>query len=332
MKARTGKETDANRSRVDVETPTRVRKETVGPNNDGQRIDNFLLTALKGVPKSHIYRVMRKGEVRVNGGRVKANYRLKTGDEVRIPPVRMSAQEQRAAIPAGRLGELTSAILYEDDAILALNKPAGWAVHGGSGVPYGVIEALREARTDLPHLELVHRLDRDTSGVLLLAKNRHVLRALHEALRGGLVDKHYLALVSGRWPASKRRVEVALRKNVLQSGERMVTEDEDGKDAISEFTVRNAYPGASLVDVKLLTGRTHQIRVHAEHSGHPLAGDTKYGDADFNARMKTLGLRRLFLHAHTLAFDSPADGKRIALTAPLPDELQDVLKKLGHAA
>jgi 23S rRNA pseudouridine955/2504/2580 synthase len=331
MKARTGKETSGGASpKSSSEPATRggVRRVTVGSNEVGQRIDNFLITALKGVPKSHIYRVLRKGEVRVNKGRVKAQYRLQAGDEVRIPPLRVAPESAAPAIPKARGAELAAAILYEDGDLLVLNKPSGWAVHGGSGVAYGVIEALRVVRTDLPHLELVHRLDRETSGCLLLAKHRAALLALHDALRNGEVDKHYWALVKGRWPSALRRVDVALRKNVLRSGERMVAGDEDGKAAESEFHVRNAYRQASLVDVRLLTGRTHQIRVHAAHAGHPLAGDAKYGDEEFNRTMKSFGLRRLFLHAHSVAVHSPSTGRRLEFTSPLPDDLAAVLHRL----
>lgn len=331
MKARTSKETAGARAPdagIARDTRASVRKVTIGANEDGQRIDNFLITELKGVPKSHIYRVLRKGEVRVNKGRVKAHYRLQAGDEVRIPPLR-TAPETIPAIPPARLAELTRAILYEDADLVVLDKPSGWAVHGGSGVAYGVIEALRLARPDLPNIELVHRLDRETSGCLLLAKQRAALLALHDALRDGTVDKHYLALVKGRWPSSLRRVDVALRKNVLRSGERMVAgDDEDGKHAESEFHVRNAYRQSSMVDVRLLTGRTHQIRVHAAHAGYPLAGDTKYGDEEFNKLMKSFGLRRLFLHAHSVAVDSPSTGKRLEFKAPLPEDLAAVLKQL----
>jgi 23S rRNA pseudouridine955/2504/2580 synthase len=333
MKARTGKEATGRKgSNPPAEQSARaaVRHVTIGPNEAGQRIDNFLITALKGVPKSHIYRVLRKGEVRVNKGRVKAQYRLQAGDELRIPPVRVAPESDAPDVSAPRAAELVAHILYEDTDLLVLDKPSGWAVHGGSGVAYGVIEALRVARPDLPNLELVHRLDRETSGCLLLAKHRAALLALHDALRNGAVDKHYLALVQGRWPSSLRRVDVALRKNVLRSGERIVAGDEDGKAAESEFHVRNAYRQASLVEVHLLTGRTHQIRVHAAHAGHPLAGDSKYGDAEFNKTMKAQGLRRLFLHAHTVAVDSPSTGRRLTFTAPLPEELAAVLRGLEH--
>jgi 23S rRNA pseudouridine955/2504/2580 synthase len=211
---------------------------------------------------------------------------------------------------------------------LVLNKPSGWAVHAGSGVPYGVIEALRALRPDLPDLELAHRLDRDTSGCLLLAKNRSALNALHDMLRAGAIEKKYLALVQGRWPASVRRVDVALKKNVLKSGERVVMGDDDGKEARTDFHVRRVLRHATLVEVGLLTGRTHQVRVHAAHVGHPLAGDDKYGNAEFNKEMRRLGLKRLFLHAYSLRFRAPGRDRMLTLQAPLPVELDTVLEKL----
>ncbi|HLA74535.1 MAG TPA: 23S rRNA pseudouridine(955/2504/2580) synthase RluC [Gammaproteobacteria bacterium] len=296
---------------------------------DGQRLDNFLVSRLKGVPKSHIYRIVRKGEVRVNKGRIKPDYRLQAGDSVRIPPLRLAEPADTAAPSDQTLARIQHSILYEDKGLLILNKPSGIAVHGGSGLSYGIIEALRALRPDAPFLELVHRLDRDTSGCLAIAKKRSVLRSLHELLRTGQVDKRYLALVKGRWRGKGRSVKLALSKNTLQSGERVVRVDAQGKAAESVFDPQNHYSEATLMAVKLLSGRTHQIRVHAAHSGHPLAGDDKYGDKEFNQAMRKLGLKRLFLHAHTLAFQLPETGQKINISAPLNPELQQFLTKLN---
>ena len=334
MKEQSGKEAHTDRREVapsiNNSVPS-VQMRVVREGEAGQRIDNFLFTALKGVPKSLIYRILRSGEVRVNKGRVKPPYRLQAGDVLRIPPVRMAEPNAPQVIPTRRLDELRAAVLHEDADLLVLDKPSGWAVHGGSGVPYGIIEALRVSRTDLPDLELVHRIDRETSGCLLLAKNRSTLLALHDMLRRGDIEKRYLALVKGQWPAKLRRVDVALQKNLLQSGERMVAGGDEGKDSITEFSVRTLYKGASLVEARLLTGRTHQVRVHAAHVGHALAGDPKYGDADFNKYMKKRGLKRLFLHAQSLRFQLPGNARMLNLRAPLPPELQQVLDSMEAA-
>lgn len=293
----------------------------------GQRLDNFLLARLKGAPKSLIYRIVRKGEVRVNKGRIKPDYRLKTGDCVRIPPVRLS--EKKPGKPADHvLKKLAESIIYEDKRLLVLNKPDGMAVHGGSGLSFGIIEAMRALRPDAPYLELVHRLDRDTSGCLILAKKRSALRLLHELLRENKMDKYYLALLKGSWPGGDRLLNFPLRKNVLRSGERIVRVSDDGKQARSLFCPLQVRQEASLMEIKLETGRTHQIRVHAAHSNHPIAGDEKYGDESYNKLMKQKGLKRLFLHAQRLEFVMPDDGQVIKLTAPLPEDLQAVLKKL----
>jgi len=293
----------------------------------GQRIDNFLLRILKGVPRSRIYRLLRKGEVRVNKGRIKPEYRLKSGDQVRIPPLRVS--ESKPASPSGQsVQKLADAILYEDERLLVLNKPSGMAVHGGSGLSYGVIEALRVLRPQAPCLELVHRLDRDTSGCLLIAKRRSELRMLHQLLRNGDVDKRYLLLAQGDWDQGPYRVNAALKKNLLHGGERMVRVDEDGKTALTHFRFLNSYGGASLMEAELKTGRTHQIRVHAAHAGHPLAGDDKYGDTDFNRQMRSLGLKRLFLHAHTVAFEDNDRHRNIHVTAPLSADLRKLIQQL----
>ena len=294
---------------------------------DGQRIDNFLVTRLKGVPKSRIYRILRKGEVRVNKGRIKPDYRLQSGDLVRIPPIRM-AEEKSPARPGEQvLQRIADSIIYEDKGLLVLNKPSGIAVHGGSGLSYGVIEALRALRPEAPFLELAHRLDRETSGCLVVAKKRSALRAFQALLREDGIDKRYLALVRGRWSGGQRRIDAPLRKNVLKSGERMVQVAADGKAALSIFTPVAIYDTASLMEVKLISGRTHQVRVHAAHSGHPIAGDGKYGDEAFNRLMAELGLKRLFLHARSLRFTLPGE-VTIAVEAPLEPVLEQVLGRL----
>jgi 23S rRNA pseudouridine955/2504/2580 synthase len=303
---------------------------TVDEASEGQRLDNFLLRELKGVPQSRIYRMVRKGEVRVNKGRCKPDTRLQEGDVVRLPPVRTATREQPRS--AGDLSWLEARILYEDEDLLAVDKPSGMAVHGGSGIRLGLIEAMRQLRPGVPALELVHRLDRDTSGVLLLAKRRSVLRQLHSDLREGKMRKRYLALVRGAWHGKARRVEAALEKNRMHGGERVVTVSDAGKDSVSRFVPqRNFAFGAALVAVELLTGRTHQARVHAAHIGHPIAGDDKYGDREFNRAMRDFGLQRLFLHAERLEFTHPREACKIVLEAPLPLDLQEVLESLEHA-
>lgn len=294
----------------------------------GQRLDNFLLNRLKGAPRSLIYRIIRRGEVRVNKGRIRPEYRLKAGDMVRIPPVRLAPRRTPARPGERILRQLEAAILYEDDRLLILNKPSGLAVHGGSGLSFGVIEGLRALRPKAPYLELVHRLDRDTSGCLLIAKKRSALRRLHELLRNNRMDKHYLALLKGQWRGGSRRVTAPLLKNVLRSGERMVRVDPAGKPASSVFQPLAVSKTASLVEVKLETGRTHQVRVHAASQDHPIAGDDKYGDADFNRQLRELGLKRLFLHASALRFQLTEGEAAIEVTAPLDNELQQVLQRL----
>ncbi|MBI5462110.1 MAG: 23S rRNA pseudouridine(955/2504/2580) synthase RluC [Gammaproteobacteria bacterium] len=306
-----------------------VRMLDIGPEEAGQRIDNFLLRQLKGVPRSLIYRIVRSGEVRVNSGRVKAEYRLKAGDRVRVPPVRTAAPLPQSGGGPGAGDRLEQRILYEDERLIVVDKPSGMAVHGGSGLSFGVIEALRAARPTAKSLELVHRLDRDTSGCLLIAKKRSELRMLHELLREGRIDKHYLALVRGRWNLGTRVIDAPLAKNQLRGGERIVTVDaEAGKEADSRFKPVEIYAQASLMEVALGTGRTHQIRVHAAHVGFPLAGDDKYGDAGFNKQMREVGLRRLFLHAHSIGFTDPNTGRSVEVSAPLPADLRGVLERL----
>ena len=296
----------------------------------GQRIDNFLARVLKGVPKSHLYRILRTGEVRVNKGRVGAETRLREGDLVRVPPVRISerAEHERNHVPKSA-PRLTT--LYEDEAIVAVDKPAGLAVHGGSGISYGLIEQLREAR-DEKFLELVHRLDRDTSGVILLAKKRSALVALHEQLRSGDFDKRYLVLVRGRWPDAKRTVRLPLHKFATREGERRVRVDEGGREAETVFYRRRAWsrlaPPLALLEAELRTGRTHQIRVHLSHLGYPLAGDDKYGDYAWNKMLAKEGLKRMFLHACKLSFEHPVSGRTITVESELPADLARYLAQL----
>jgi 23S rRNA pseudouridine955/2504/2580 synthase len=304
-----------------------VRWVEISAEQAGQRIDNFLLRLLKGVPKSRIYRLLRKGEVRVNRSRARPEYRLQSGDEVRIPPVRVAAPGEAAVPSSHTLQRLGEAILYEDERLLVLNKPAGMAVHGGSGVSLGVIEGLRALRPQAPFLELVHRLDRDTSGCLLIAKRRSELRTLHELLRAGRVDKRYLLLVQGDWRQGPHKISAPLRKNLLQGGERMVRVDPQGKPAQTDFGFLELYPDASLMEAELRTGRTHQIRVHAAYAGHPLAGDEKYGNLDFNRRMRAMGLKRLFLHAHFVAFHDAERDRTIQVSTPLSDDLRNLIQQ-----
>ena len=309
------------------ENGAKVRYLVVKEDAEGQRIDNFLMARLKGVPKSWVYRVLRRGEVRVNKGRVKPTRKLALGDEVRIPPVRQ-AERETTAPGTGMQQWITDSILFEDDQLLVVNKPSGVAVHGGSGVSHGVIEALRAARPNAPYLELAHRLDRDTSGCLLVAKKRSALTQLQKLQLSGRVDKRYLALLDGRWRKGRVTADAPLQKNTLKSGERMVRVDAAGKPAITHFEVLDRYQQAMLVEAKLETGRTHQIRVHAQHLGAPIAGDPKYAPDERNRAFKTLGLNRLFLHAWRLNFPWEGRSEPYRFEAPLPDELQRVLDKL----
>jgi len=306
-----------------------VRFLEVNASAAGQRIDNFLLRELKGVPKSYIYRILRRGEVRVNKGRVKALYRLKEGDRVRIPPVRMAEEGAPVCPPPALAQRLEQAVVYEDERFLVLNKPSGLAVHGGSGMDFGMIEAMRAIRPEARHLELVHRLDRDTSGCLLISKRNSALRTLHELMRENRVDKRYLALLSGSWRKGSQVVRAALRKNTLQGGERVVRVAADGKPAETRFRRLQRFPLATLVEVDLLTGRTHQIRVHSAWLGSPVLGDDKYGDAQANKWARDLGLRRLFLHAQSLRFRWPGEKEPHEFVAPLPEELQVFLQNMA---
>lgn len=309
-----------------TETP-RVRQQEIDAETAGQRLDNFLLGQLKGVPRSHVYRLIRSGQVRVNSGRVTAGHRLQAGDRVRVPPV----ASRPTAAPTATLDSLdwlAERVIFEDARILVIDKPAGLAVHGGSSISLGCIEALRVLRPETKDLELAHRLDRGTSGCLLLAKRRSVLRVLHELLREGLVEKRYLALVQGRWPEATTHVDAPLVTRRV-GGEARVKVDPEGKAAQSSFHLLDRFgKTASLVEVSIATGRTHQIRVHAAHRAHPVAGDERYGDRDFNTYMQSFGLQRMFLHAHSLAFTWPDSAEEFSASAPLPEDLRAVLTAL----
>ncbi|MEO7150189.1 MAG: RluA family pseudouridine synthase [Burkholderiaceae bacterium] len=324
--------------------PVQVSHVLIDEASDGQRLDNFLVKHLKGVPKSHVYRVIRSGEVRVNKGRAEAATRLALGDEVRVPPVRVAAPSAASAVATTPARKFP--VVYEDEHLIAIDKPAGIAVHGGSGVDFGVIEQLRQARPGAVFLELVHRLDKETSGLLLVAKKRTALVALQDQLRvhGGAktIVKTYAALVVGAWPARHKVIDVALHKYIGADGERRVRAvDADhaaAKRSITLVRVAQAWPGCTLLDVTLKTGRTHQIRVHLAHAGHPIVGDPKYGDFALNrtyARgVAVPGLRfeRMFLHARALRFEHPADGTPLHLEAPLHAECRLLLDALSATA
>jgi 23S rRNA pseudouridine955/2504/2580 synthase len=306
---------------------SQVRHREIDGERAGQRLDNFLLGELKGVPRSHVYRLIRSGQVRVNSGRTAPHYRLKAGDRVRVPPVAGKASASPLAT-AENLDWLEERVIYEDARLLVIDKPAGLAAHGGSNVSLGCIEALRLLRPVAKDLELAHRLDRGTSGVMLLAKRRSVLRMLHELLREGRVDKRYFALVRGRWPEDRLTIDAPLVTRRV-GGEARVKVDPEGKEAESSFRLVDRYgKAASLLEVTIATGRTHQIRVHAAHAGHPVAGDERYGDDDFNQYLKSFGLQRMFLHAHSVTFDWPDTGETFNASAPLPDDLRAVLTAL----
>ncbi|MBR9906560.1 MAG: 23S rRNA pseudouridine(955/2504/2580) synthase RluC [Gammaproteobacteria bacterium] len=311
-------------------TPSQgVRFQTVEAGYQEQRIDNYLMAQLKGVPKSLVYRILRKGEVRVNKKRVKPEYKLQVGDIIRIPPVRVAEANPLPSAKLDQVQALQDHILYEDDVLMVMNKPAGLAVHGGSGLQFGLIESLRALRPDAKQMELVHRLDRETSGCILIAKRRSALRSLHEQLRNKTMDKQYLALVRGQWQKHVKLIAAPLLKNTLKSGERVVRVDVEGKPSETRFRIVEKYAQCTLVEASPITGRTHQIRVHALHAGHPIACDPKYGDAEFDQSMQQLGLNRLFLHAHQLTFSHPQTGKAVTVNAPLDDMLMNTLKQLG---
>nr|CAA6811888.1 MAG: Ribosomal large subunit pseudouridine synthase C (EC [uncultured Thiotrichaceae bacterium] len=293
----------------------------------GQRIDNFLLKFFKKVPKSVIYRILRKGEVRVDKKRVKPDRKLVVGEEIRIPPVRVEERPEQQEAPRVLLDKIEASILLEDDHIIVLNKPSGLPVHGGSGVKHGLIESFRQLRPNLPFVELVHRLDRDTSGLILLAKSRKALNALHEMLRGEGIDKHYHALVGGKWKGGTQHIITDLERS-SGSQQKIQVSEEGGKTAESIFTPVLVTPNCSLMDVKILTGRMHQIRVQLAHLGYPIIGDDRYGDFALNREYRRLGLKRLFLHAASLDFMLEMTGRRYRLKAPLPDELQNMVDKV----
>ncbi len=300
---------------------------TIGPDDAGQRIDNFLIRICKGVPKSHVYQVLRSGQVRVNKGRIAQTYRLVEGDTVRVPPMRLAERDQ-THVPAAEFR-----VLFEDDALLIIDKPAGIAVHGGSGVSYGVIEQLRAARPTERFLELVHRLDRETSGILVLAKKRSALTNLHEQIREGRLDKRYLTLVRGDWQNRRQHVKLPLFKYTTPDGERRVRVQSDGQPSHTVFNLLRKYGEFVLLEAELKTGRTHQIRVHLASSGFAIAGDDKYGDFALNRELQKaegarLPLKRMFLHAYRLGFEHPSTGKTVSIEAPLPPECLRFLQSL----
>ncbi len=315
------------------EVSSGVKMVKVPEDRDGQRLDNFLLLQLKGAPRSLVYKLVRSGQVRINGKRAKADSRLAGGDEVRIPPVKLNEAGEARPVPKGLLDRLAASIVFEDKAILAVNKPSGLATHGGSGISHGLIESLRALRPGEP-LELVHRLDRDTSGVIIIAKKRSALLELQALMRAGEDDegpgKRYLALLVGRVPNGTLTVDAPLQKSVLQGGERSVRVDPAGKPSVSHFKVLERRGGHSYCEVRIETGRTHQIRVHAAHLGHPVAGDEKYGDPDANKRLaQQVGLKRLFLHAASIEFALDKGKTPYLINAPLSEDLAAVLDRLG---
>ena len=301
----------------------------IDANNAGQRIDNFLMTQLKGVPRSHIYQLLRSGQVRVNSGRKKPLYKLKLDDKVRIPPARINSGDE-VIIPDSVIKLIEESVLFENDDLMVLNKPSGIAVHSGSGLAFGVIEVMKQHNPD-QFLELVHRLDRETSGCLIIAKNRITLTKLHDLFRDESrsgIGKYYLALVGGQWHGINT-INAPLKK-AMRAGEHIVEINDEGKHAISHFEAKKIYPQSSLMEIKIETGRTHQIRVHAAHAGHPVAGDKKYGDNKYNQALKKTGLKRLFLHAARIELPglNPTSNKPLVIEAPLSSELQNVINKM----
>jgi len=301
---------------------------TVEADVAGQRIDNFLITRLKGAPRTLVYRIVRTGEVRVNKGRIKADYRVKEGDVIRVPPLRLAEVAPPPQPGAALSRDLASRVVYEEHGLVVLNKPSGMAVHGGSGVPYGVVEAMRVVRPSAHFLELVHRLDRDTSGLLMLAEKRSLLKFLHEELRQGRMHKVYVALLNGRLKGAEHEVRAPLKKTVMATGEHIVRVARDGKEARSVFHVLERIGDTTLVEVTLYTGRTHQIRVHAQYLGHPIVGDEKYGNDELNRKMKGFGINRLFLHARDLGIHMPGQEAQLRLHCPLAPELEAGLERL----
>ncbi len=319
------------------ELPTKVQFHDIDADQAGQRVDNYLIARLKGVPKSRIYRLLRKGEVRVNKGRVKPESKLKAGDIIRIPPIRMSEAKPAVKPGQGLVNVLEASILYETNALMVVNKPAGLAVHGGSGINLGLIEALREMRPEARFLELVHRLDRGTSGCILVAKKRSMLRHLQQAFREKSlgtaseqgITKIYQALVVGAWPKSRQIIDKPLQRYEVAGGERIVKVSPQGKPSQTEFKILKSYREATLIEARPITGRTHQIRVHAQCVGHPLLGDDKYGVDDLNVQMRSQGLKRLFLHASELTFYLPESEEPVSVAAPLGADLEKVLSSLA---
>lgn len=319
---------------ISVLPADRVTYVEIGEDAAGQRLDNYLVRVAKGVPKSHIYRVVRQGEVRVNCKRAKAELKLETGDVLRIPPMRVSQRPVTQA-PAAPFAEGAIPVLYEDRHLLVVNKPAGIAAHGGSGISYGLIERLRATHPDEPMLELCHRLDKETSGAIVIAKTRKALVRMHDLMKAGGVEKHYFTLVKGDWVNERQHVRLPLERYLLASGERRVRVSAEGMKAHSIFTQLERFGAVTFLDVELKTGRTHQIRVHACASGHPLVGDDKYGDFEFNKAVAqgTLGMpfKRMFLHAARLAFEHPVSGEALDIRAPLPPECEGLLAALRRS-
>lgn len=309
----------------------KVRIITIEEERAGQRLDNFLIGQLKGAPKSLVYRIVRKGEVRVNKGRSKPDYKLQAGDLVRIPPVRLPAPNEVPDVSSGLSNLLKDAILYESDGLLIVNKPSGLAVHGGSGVSLGLIESLRQVFPQYRFLELVHRLDKDTSGCVMVAKKRSTLKVIQDQLRArGGINKIYHALVVGNWAAKCQQVTAPLLRYALQSGERMVKVDDEGKPSITRFRILQTFKGLTLIEAKPVTGRTHQIRVHCQYMGHPIIGDDKYGDAEVDQQQRQQGLKRLFLHAAELRLTDPSTEQAIHVKAPYDDALEQAIKRLSE--
>ena len=308
----------------------RASYRTIGAEAEGQRLDNYLIRIAKGVPKSHVYRIVRQGEVRVNKGRVAIDYRLAAGDQLRIPPMRLA---ERAPTPLAAVPAAMPPILFEDEHVMAVDKPAGLAAHGGSGIAFGLIERVRAARPNQPFLELVHRLDRETSGILLLAKSRRALLELHEDLREGRIEKRYSVLVKGDWVNDRQHVRLPLTKYINRHGERRVSVDDEGMESHTVFSLLKRYRAFSLLEADLKTGRTHQIRVHLSHLGFPIVGDDKYGDFELNKRVArgadSARFARMFLHAGATDFKHPVTSRPMALEAPLPPECIEFLKGLG---
>lgn len=307
---------------------TNVTYLKVSADDTNQRIDNFLIGYLKKLPKSHIYKILRKGEVRVNKKRVKADYRLQQGDDIRVPPLMLDTEAKKIPPSNETLASLENRIIFENEYLLVLNKPSGMSVHAGSTVRLGIIEALRYLYPKLPQLELVHRIDSDTSGCLIIAKKKRILRECHQLLREGKVKKTYLALTKGKWQDKQLRVDLPLHKTFEKSGKHLVSVNAQGKTALTVFKTLESFKEASLMEVALHTGRTHQIRVHAQSQGHAIAGDNRYGDTDFNKLMAQLGLKRLFLHAKLIELTLPSENLQIKVEAPLDKELLEVVQTL----